>query len=379
MANFENHQMTEGGWDALSQALAGKTLRFTRMAAGDGFLAEGADLAHATELVHHVMDIPLAGFTDVGGGRATVNGTLISSQVTDAFYLREVGLICTLDDGPEILYSINNAGDQADYVPSRYEQTAVVNAIEVHIVIGQAENIEINISTGQGDGGERIQVVNVGDASVGPGLFLGQAGSLLQFKRLREGDGITLSDTGQSVAISAVAVAPPASIALPAGMVFDYAGLTLPEGGYLWADGAAHSRVTFSALFAAIGTKYGAGDGSTTFNVPDGRGRICLGAGQGPGLSNRLLGELSGAETHTLSIAEMPSHNHSTTQTPHNHQVNYLANAGTGAVTNAMWATSPSTVSTSGSLANITVNSTGSGTAHPNMQPSLTLNKIIKT
>lgn len=202
MANFDNQQLTDGGWDALSNALAGKTLRFTRMVAGDGFLPEDADLAHATELVNFVMDIPMTGMTEIGGGRATVNGTLVSSQVAVGFFLRELGLICTLDNGPEILYSVNNAGEQADYVPAGYEQTAVVNAIEVHIVIGKAENIEINI----GEGGEMLRVENVGDPSVGPGLFLSQAGPILQFKRLAAAAGITLTDHGESVAIAATAI-----------------------------------------------------------------------------------------------------------------------------------------------------------------------------
>ncbi|GAO39455.1 hypothetical protein SCH01S_31_00040 [Sphingomonas changbaiensis NBRC 104936] len=64
-----------------------------------------------------------------------------------------------------------------------------------------------------------------------------------------------------------------------------------------------------TALFSLLGTTYG-GNGQTTFALPDLRGRSIIGAGQGPGLSNRVLGEQAGASTVTLSIAQMPAHAH---------------------------------------------------------------------
>src|SRR3954447_6125965 len=83
-----------------------------------------------------------------------------------------------------------------------------------------------------------------------------------------------------------------------------------PPPGWLVCDGSAVSRSTFATLFGAIGTAYGAGDGSTTFNLPDLRGRVPVGAGTGAGLTARTLGAAGGEENHTLSAAEMPSHNH---------------------------------------------------------------------
>jgi len=64
-----------------------------------------------------------------------------------------------------------------------------------------------------------------------------------------------------------------------------------------------------TALFSLLGTTYG-GNGQTTFALPDLRGRTPLGTGQGPGLPNIILGEMSGSPTHTLIITEMPAHNH---------------------------------------------------------------------
>jgi microcystin-dependent protein len=73
---------------------------------------------------------------------------------------------------------------------------------------------------------------------------------------------------------------------LPVGSVSMFAGSSAPTG-WLLCNGAAVSRTTFSALFAIIGTTYGAGNGSTTFNVPDMRGRAAIGVGQGSGLTDR--------------------------------------------------------------------------------------------
>lgn len=80
---------------------------------------------------------------------------------------------------------------------------------------------------------------------------------------------------------------------------------------YLLCNGAAVSRTAYAALFTQIGTRYGAGDGSTTFNLPDFQGRSPIGAGSGSGLTFRDINSPEvGEETHTQSIAEMPAHKH---------------------------------------------------------------------
>lgn len=88
--------------------------------------------------------------------------------------------------------------------------------------------------------------------------------------------------------------------------------LTLNMGdGWLLADGSEVSRTTYAGLFAEIGTRYGDGDGSTTFTLPDLRGRSPIGAGQGSSLTNRDINAVNvGTETHTLTEDEMPSHSH---------------------------------------------------------------------
>ena len=83
------------------------------------------------------------------------------------------------------------------------------------------------------------------------------------------------------------------------------------EPGYAECDGGPSSRTgATAALFAAIGTTYGSGDGATTFNRPDLRGRVPIGAGQGVGLTNRSRGDTGGAETHQLTEGELARHRH---------------------------------------------------------------------
>lgn len=80
-------------------------------------------------------------------------------------------------------------------------------------------------------------------------------------------------------------------------------------------DGAAVSRTTYADLFDEIGTTYGSGDGATTFNLPDFRGRRAMGAGTGPGLTTRTRGSSVGAET----ISTVPTHTHNITDPGHSH------------------------------------------------------------
>lgn len=161
----------------------------------------------------------------------------------------------------------------------------------------------------------------------------------------------------------------PASI--PAGVIAPYAGTAAPNG-WLLCFGQAVSRTAYAALYAAIGTAFGAGDGATTFNLPDLRGRAPFGkddmggtaanrvTAAGSGINGASLGASGGAETVTLSTAQMPSHSHSVNQT------NSSATEGGNPPT------------PSGAAASST-GSAGGGQAHQNMPPALVVNFIIKT
>jgi len=86
-------------------------------------------------------------------------------------------------------------------------------------------------------------------------------------------------------------------------------GFNFCPRGWATASGQLLSISQNTALFALLGTIYG-GDGRTTFALPDLRGRVPVGVGQGPGLSPIVSGEVGGSESHTLAVSEMPSHSH---------------------------------------------------------------------
>lgn len=117
----------------------------------------------------------------------------------------------------------------------------------------------------------------------------------------------------------------------PAGVIHMFAGSISPSG-WLICDGSAVSRTVYADLFKVIGTTYGAGDGNTTFSLPDMRGRTPVGVGQGVGLTARTLGGTVGQENSSLIEANLPAHAHSftpagslTSESSHTHT---SANAG---------------------------------------------------
>lgn len=91
-------------------------------------------------------------------------------------------------------------------------------------------------------------------------------------------------------------------------------GFTYAPRGYAMCQGQQMSIAQNSALFSLLGTNFG-GNGQTTFGLPDYRGRTPVGMGQGPGLTFVNQGEMSGSESTTLSILQMPIHNHVATAT----------------------------------------------------------------
>lgn len=167
----------------------------------------------------------------------------------------------------------------------------------------------------------------------------------------------------------------------PVGTILPFAGSSAPTG-YLICDGSAVSRTTYANLFAVIGTTYGAGDGSTTFNLPNLKGKVPVGLDTSQPEFN-TLGRTGGAKTHTLTTSELPSHTHSiSSDGAHNHSVRsvfstvggtlYLYN-GTGFNEDTV------TTSTNGAHSHGgATGATGGGQAHNNLQPYLVINYIIK-
>jgi microcystin-dependent protein len=206
---------------------------------------------------------------------------------------------------------------------------------------------------------------------------------------------------------------------IPAGVMWDYGGTVAPPGFYA-CDGSLKSRTTDSLLFAAISTAYGSGDGSTTFALPDCRGRVTAMLDSGTGRLTTVantMGATGGVDKYALLLAEIAAHTHAGVDhlhamADHSHPMSDHYHQGANGGQSVLYANVGAfnwgnIVSQTGNLVAgyngvglmdaarntagmdaarntgaadraLTTSSTGSGTAHQNTQPTIIINKIIK-
>lgn len=196
------------------------------------------------------------------------------------------------------------------------------------------------------------------------------------------GDATAAAAAAAASAATALAAAAAAlSAATPYGSVIEYYGSTAPTG-YAFCLGQAISRVDNPNLFAAIGTIYGAGDGSTTFNIPNRQGVVAAGRETA---ATKLTAGVSGVDGATLGATggnqNLHQHNHTATDSGHQHSFSLVSGSGGPSYTGpALYAngsnlTGGTTVNTG--KANITVANAGTGSSQ-NVQPTIIANFIIR-
>ena len=140
--------------------------------------------------------------------------------------------------------------------------------------------------------------------------------------------------------------------------------------GWAFCDGQLLPISSNSALFSILGTTYG-GDGRTTFALPDLRGRVSMHPGNGPGLSSRRLGEKGGSEHNTLTVNQLPSHNHALAAKEEANAADPNGSFIAGTGSNAFGTTADKTMNAAA------IGNTGGGQSVNNIQPFECVNYII--
>ena len=167
-------------------------------------------------------------------------------------------------------------------------------------------------------------------------------------------------------------VAAPAQAQDPFIGEIEIVGFNFAPTGWATCDGQLLAISQNTALFSLLGTQFG-GDGKSTFALPDLRGRMAIGQGQGPGLQNFVIGEAGGEEQVTLTVAQMPAHTH--------RAMGSSASADSTAVGGNVWGTTAVFLYSSGSpsvsMNPLAIGAVGGGSPHENRPPYLVMNFII--
>ena len=368
------------------------------------FIPMGTFKPHTAQIADVILGVfsrnPNGGEKDQAPGVFTLANSQFGANVDISGNLTVLGTTTTEDIGAR--GDVDISGNLIVY------GTTTLNDITVNnlTIRGNATQIDMSDMTS-----EQFSITNNG---TGPALIVNQLGAsdVVHFKDdsasvfiIKDGGNVGINTSSPTYkldvngSLNALSIYQSGALLVPPGSLMMFIAASVP-GGWLLCDGGAVSRSMYAALFATIGVTYGSGNGITTFNLPDMRGRAPVGAGTGAGLTVRTLGGSGGAETHTLGTSEIPSHTHTgTTDSAGSHTHTHNANAdypGAGLVVRNSQNTrvssdtgQPNEINLDTSVA-LGINSAGDHThtfttaaaggsgAHNNMQPYLVVNYIIK-
>jgi len=357
---------------------SGQSVTFTQGSGSDVTVANGDGAIIFADGAGSGAAVTSLSASLVPKGLSTSSGDITLDSAGDIDLDADGGDVKISDGGTEILRITNSSNDviirpvvdEKDIIFQQRDGTEVARVEDngtFNVVTGK---LAINATAVTATAAE-LNLLD-GDTSVGSSITVADA------------DGVVVNDGGTMKSVPASDFR---TYIMPAGSVIPYAGTSAPTG-FLFCDGSAVSRTTYAALFAVIGTTYGAGDGSSTFALPDLRGRVVAGkddmggssadrlTDQSGGLNGDTLGDTGGSETHTLTTAQLASHTHSFSGSGSTTAMTFL-NDGLGVNRGGSGQSSSSntiSVSISG-----TTGSAGSGSAHNNVQPTVILQYIIRT
>lgn len=345
-------------WQWVSDAITYPNMQPTRFDAYLNDMASAINTSLATDGTNSpTANLPMAGFVHTSVGNATLRTNYPSTaQVQDNKFN------FATDTGTANTYAIAPVPSIAGYAIGQTFWFVPVNS-------------NTSVST--------LNVNGLGDKTIKNGAVDMAAGDISSGKAYS-----VYYDGTNFQLITPVAVS--TSLYVPTGSLMSFAGSTAPSG-WLLSYGQAVSRNTYAALFVAIGTVYGAGNGTTTFNLPDLRGRGASGVdNMGGTTASRITSGVSGIAGTTLGAAggdqNMFQHTHTATVTDPGHThtpEGFGVSTGTASTSISIFSNgarndNSKVISTSTTGVTVANSNTGTGTSQ-NVQPTIMLNYIIKT
>jgi hypothetical protein len=146
MADYQGMLLTEKGRALLAKAQTGAVLHFTRVKIGDGEIQQGESLEGLNDLVSPKLSLEITHLQAESNGTCHIRTNITNEGLTEGFFVKEVGLFAMDPDlGEEILYAVTTASNP-DYIPSDGSATVVNNQFDIHILVGNATNIQADVN-----------------------------------------------------------------------------------------------------------------------------------------------------------------------------------------------------------------------------------------
>ena len=294
MSSYPNTLITNAGLDLIAEANAqGEALIFTKVKLGDGSLPEGQSIQTMTALISPKLESELTSGS-VKNGQAKLRFSVENSGLDEGFFAREVGVFAKVgEEGTETLYAYTNGGNYVDYIPNK-DVPIDAEIMDVYIVTGNAATVQIQVDSAAYATVLDLEEHNTGSDSHADLLHLRKPSTAyavgdIAYSALLPSWAYIECTVGGTTDSGDLPM--PSSVVVNAtftdgtvtwkirkigngsgrnvGDIFLHAGNGENPQGALLCDGSAVSRTMYPDLFAKIGTTYGAGDGSTTFNLPN--------------------------------------------------------------------------------------------------------------